>query len=360
MKIAVLAHLRYPITQPFPGGLEMHTHLLTRALRKRGHSVTLFCARGSDPALAPIEICPPTDGIRSQAVFDAAEHAAYAAILDLVAQGGFDLIHNNSLHDLPLRMSGTMRVPMVTILHTPPFDPLAAGAAVSTSRFAAVSRTLAADWRDIVPDARVIGNGIDLNAFAFQPVASEHTHAIWSGRIVPEKGLHLAIDAARIAGLPLAIAGARHDSAYWQEWIEPRLGPDLTYLGHLTQSELSLRLGMAQVALVTPRWEEPFGLVVAEALACGTPVAGFRRGALPDILDAGSGRLARADDATDLARAIGEAAQLDRQACRRRAEALFDATTMTDRYEAFYADVLAGHAYRRSFHHARDLDTAEA
>lgn len=359
MKIAVVAHLRYPITQPFPGGLEMHTHLLTQALRKRGHSVTLYCAHGSDPALLPVEICPPTDGISEQAAFDAAEFAAYSRIMNAVAEDGFDLVHNNSLHDLPLRLSESLPVPMVTILHTPPFDSLAAGVRASISHFAAVSRSLAVEWRNIVSAPRIIGNGIDLSIFAFQPVASAATHAFWSGRIVPEKGLHLAIDASRIAGMPLAFAGARHDAAYWRNEIVPRLGPDLTDLGHLPQSELALRLGAAQVALVTPRWEEPFGLVVAEALACGTPVAGFRRGALPDILDSESGRLARLDDVADLARAIREAGQLDRGACRRRAEALFDATVMTDRYEEFYEEVLArwhGHA---PFSASRSFDAAQ-
>ena len=362
MKIAVLAHLKHSIVQPFAGGLEMHTHLLTRALRQRGHDVTLYCSEGSDPALGAVEVCPPTgEGTgeaRADAAIDAAEEAAYARMMRDVAAGGYDLIHNNSLHTLPLRLSGALPAPMVTILHTPPFVPLEAGIAVATTGLAAVSRTLADQWRGIVSDLLVIGNGIDLAIFPFQPVPDPEPYAIWFGRIVPEKGLHLAIEATRLAGLPLAFAGPRPDEAYWTSQVAPRLGPDLVDLGHLSQTELADHLGRARVAVVTPRWEEPFGLVVAEALACGTPVAGFRRGALPEILDASSGCLAEPDNVADLARAIRAASGLERRACGDQARALFDAAVMVDRYEAFYAQVLSGARERTSVRH--DLDAVGA
>lgn len=362
MKIAILAHLKHPIAEPFAGGLEMHTYLLTRALRARGHAVTLFCAIGSDPAVDPTEICLPTgEGgghLSRDAGIDAAELAAYSRIMDAVASGEYDLVHNNSLHILPLRRSERLTVPMLTVLHTPPFDPLAIGVRTAATRFAAVSQTVAGLWHKIVPDLTVIGNGIDLATFPFEPIGSYSPYAIWSGRIVLEKGLHLAIDATRAAGLPLAFAGPRLDAAYWTREIEPRLGPDLIDLGHLSQGELAVHLGQARVAVVTPRWEEPFGLVVAEALACGTPVAGFHRGALPEILDASSGCLAQADDVAALARAIGQASQCDRYACRCRAEALFDAASMTDRYEVLYREMLAvTHGQTRASY---NLDAAEA
>ena len=350
MKIALIAHLKYPIVQPFAGGLEMHTHLLARLLRERGHDVTLFAAWGSDAALDYRPVCAPTgdaagDPVRAAAI-DAAEFAAYTAILDAVARGGFDIVHNNSLHDLPLRESGMLAMPMLSVLHTPPFASLANGVkdAASDMTFVAVSPSLAREWRGIGVDPEVVGNGIDLAVFPFSAGPCDPSGAFWSGRIVPEKGLHLAIDAARIAGLNLAFAGPRSDMAYWHTEIAPRLGGGVADLGHLDHAALAARLGRAQVALVTPCWEEPFGLVVAEALACGTPVAAFARGALPGILDATCGRLAPAGDTEGLARAMRAAAGLDRRACRARAEALFDAREMTDRYEALYA----GHLVRRT------------
>lgn len=341
MKIALLAHLKYPIAQPFSGGLEMQTHLLACTLQARGHAVTLFASQGSRAGCSVEAVCPPTgNSLDDEAArrIDDVEHDAYAAIMDAVMRGGFDLVHNNSLHSLPLLRAPELGIPMVTALHTPPFEPLAQGvrARADDMRFAAVSESLAREWVDVLDDPLVIGNGIDLTAFPYSPAPRGAPHAIWTGRLVPEKGPHLAIDAARRAGLPLVFAGPRSDAAYWAEQIEPRLGTDVTYLGHLAHADLARRVGQAHVALCTPRWEEPFGLVVAEALACGTPVAAFARGAMPDILDEACGVLARADDVMDLANAIGGAIRLDRQACRRRAEQLFDSNTMTDRYEALY------------------------
>ncbi|MBD8909328.1 glycosyltransferase family 4 protein [Methylorubrum zatmanii] len=348
MKIAVIAHLKFPIGQPYLGGLEMHTHHLAGALRQRGHRVTLFASEGSDPLLVPDPVCPPTGDALGDPVLcetiERAEFQAYERIMEAVARGGFDIVHNNSLHDLPLRASNDLSVPMTTALHTPPFESLAAGvrAAKPGMIFAAVSPSLAQEWRDLVPDARVIGNGIDLSTFAFRAEADPADYVFWSGRIVPEKGTHLAIDAARDAGLRLRFAGPKPNPRYWDEWIAPRLGDDVSYVGHLSHRDLAHQLGGARAAIVSPRWEEPFGLVVAEALACGTPVAAFGRGAIPDIVDRHSGALAPADDVDALARAIQRAVTLDRRACRRRAETLYDADVMTDGYEELYREVLAG------------------
>lgn len=352
VKIAVLAHLKYPIGQPHAGGLEMHTHLLTAALRRHGHEVVLFASKGSDPALDPVMLCEPTgdaltDPEREEEI-DRTEADAYRRMMDLVAEGGFDLVHNNSLHALPLQESGRLGLPWVTVLHCPPFDALTKGIveADPDMAFLAVSTSLAQEWAEFVPHAQVVGNGVDLSTFAYGATPDDPPYAFWSGRIVPEKGLHLAIDAARAAGLPLVFAGPKMNPGYWDEEIAPRLGPDLTHLGHLTHRDLARHLGRARVAIVSPRWEEPFGLVVAEALACGTPVAAFRRGAMPDILDETCGRLAEPDDAASLAEAIRGAAGLSRRACRDRAEALYDADTMFERYFEIYESVIAHAADR--------------
>ncbi len=346
MKIAVLAHLKYPIAQPFAGGLEMHTHLLVDALGRRGHDVTLFASEGSDPALHVETVCPPTgephgDSTRA-ATIDRLEHAAYRAMMERVATGGFDIVHNNSLHPLPLHVAGELGMPMITALHTPPFDPLteAVRASCHCVVFVGVSRTLIRQWDDVTPDAPVIANGIDLRTFRARRRRKGGRHAFWSGRIVPEKGLHLAIDAARIAGWPLAFAGPRFDTGYWSREIAPRLGADVTDLGHLDHKQLASHLAAADVAVVSPRWDEPFGLVVAEALASGTPVAAFSRGAIPDLVDRRCAALAAPDDVADLACAITRAATLDRRVCRAWAERRFDRETMVDDYERLYARMI--------------------
>ena len=273
-----------------------------------------------------------------------AEHRAYGAMMDAVAAGGFDVVHNNALHYLPLTAAARVAAPMVTSLHTPPFMELENGVAERgrrDMRFVAVSQAVRAMWRDVVAVDEVILNGIDLGLFtpflgqrALAPPAAPH--AVWSGRIVPEKGTHLAIRAARRAGIPLRFAGPVSDLAYWEAEIRPLLGPGVTYLGHLGHRELAGEVARAAVALVTPRWEEPYGLVVAEALACGTPVAGFARGALPELTDAATGCLAPGDDVAALAACIPRAAALSRAACRARAEAHCDMHRMVERYEALY------------------------
>ncbi|WP_458094381.1 glycosyltransferase [Roseomonas sp. WA12] len=352
MKIAIIAHLKYPIAEPFAGGLEMHTHLLARHLIGRGHEVTLFASAGSDPALNLRAVCPPT-GTPTEALeaerTALAEHRAYVAIMDAVSCGGFDVVHNNSLHYLPLLEAHRVSAPMVTSFHCPPFMELENGVAERSRRdmrFVAVSDVVVGMWQGVVRVDAVIPNGIDLDLFQPRLERTEAAHAIWFGRLVPEKGAHLAIAAARLAGMPLRIAGPMNDAAYWREEVAPALGGDVTYLGHLDHAALSRAVAAASVAVITPRWEEPYGLVVAEALACGTPVAGFARGALPELTDAATGRLAPADDVGALARAIRAAASLSRADCRARAEAICDARVMVGAYEELYTAEMERHAAR--------------
>lgn len=349
MKIAVIAHLKYPIGEPFSGGLENHTHMLTRKLRERGHDVVLFASTRSDPALGLEAICDETALLdvgtaEARDIVFFREHHAYLALMQRLRRSDFDIVHNNSLHYLPVSMADSLPMPMVTTLHTPPFCWLESGIRLCTAtsaRFVAVSRAVHKSWQAVAGDSRVILNGIDLDRFAFAPLANPETYLAWQGRIVPEKGLHFAIDAALQLGIPLRIAGPNLDTEYFATEIAPKLGPDIRYEGHLGHRALSAFVGGASALLVTPCWEEPYGLVVAEALACGVPVAAFDRGAMREILTPESGVLATPDDAADLARAAGVALGLSRTACRRRAEQACDADRMVDGYEALYDEMLA-------------------
>lgn len=160
---------------------------------------------------------------------------------------------------------------------------------------------------------------------------------MWTGRLVPEKGPHLAIDAARACGRPLDLAGPVIDTGYFDAEVAPRLGGEVVYRGHLARQELAALVGAASVALVTPQWDEPYGLIVAEALACGTPVVAFARGGIPETLAPQCGRLVAAGDVTAMAAAVAEAARLPRAAARRRAETHCSIEVVVDRLEAIYA-----------------------
>jgi glycosyltransferase involved in cell wall biosynthesis len=350
LHVAVIASARYPIREPFPGGLEAHTWQLATQLRRRGHRVTVFGGRGSDPDLGVCEL-PALPELSEHARSDVsmpaewflAEHHAYLTMMLGLAgkDSPYDVVHNNSLHYLPVAMAPSLDVTVLTTLHTPPTPWLESAARARTctrSRFAAVSDATARQWRPVVRDVEVVHNGVDTAVWTPGPGGGV---PVWSGRLVPEKGPVEAILAARAAGTGLRLAGPRPDPGYFRDRVEPLLGGDVTYAGHLPHSELVTLVGSASAAVVSPCWDEPYGLVVAEALACGTPVAGFARGALPELLDGSCGVLAPAGDVDGLAAAITSAARLDRAAARRRAETACSIDAMIDGYEDLYHRIAA-------------------
>ena len=351
MRIAIIAHLKHAITEPFAGGLEMHTHLLATSLRARGNDVTLFASTRSDPATGLVAICDEST-LNAAGTAEAGdimffrEHHAYLRLMSELRRSDFDIVHNNSLHYLPVAMADTLPMPMVTTLHTPPFCWLESGIRLcraEATRFVAVSEAIRTVWSPIVAIDRVIFNGIDLDRFPYRATPDPEPYLVWYGRIVPEKGTHLAIAAARRVGLPLRIAGPVSDPAYFAAEVAPHLGNAVRHVGHLDHKTLSRLVAGARAFLCTPCWDEPFGLVVAEALSCGTPVAAFARGAIPGLLAAESGVLATPDDIESLANAAVAAMMLDRAACRTRAETICDAYGMIDGYEALYREIVAPH-----------------
>lgn len=345
LRIAVIASTRFPIREPFAGGLESHTWALVRGLRRRGHRVTVFAGAGSDPALDVDELAVPRMALSEEAADDVsmsardwlADHHAYLTLmLQLSGQRpGYDIVQNSSLHYLPLAMARTLSIPMVCTLHTPPTPWLES--AIQTGEcpvtFCAVSAHTARAWREQVPRVRVIANGVDPTVWECGPGGGP---LLWAGRIVPEKGTHLAIQAALRAGLPLDVLGPIGDQAYFTREIQPLLGRTIRYGGHVTHRQLAQIAGRASAALVTPCWDEPYGLVAAEALACGTPVVGFARGALPDLLDAGSSLLVAPGDVTALAAALPLAQRLSRSAAREHAVRHCSQDIMLQQYEQLY------------------------
>lgn len=344
LRICLVANSRFPIAEPFTGGLESMTWHLASELVRRGHEVAVFAAPGSDPGLGvtELEVEPvPQHGRRHDVdatpYVEVVEHHAYLSLmLDLGGRAGerFDVLHNNSLHYLPVAMAPSLPMPMLTTLHTPPLWWLESAVRLDrgTSSFAAVSQHTAESWSSIT-DATCVLNGIDVDRWTAGPGG---TAAVWSGRLVAEKAPHHAVLAARRAGVPIVLAGPVLDEDYFRVHVEPLLGAEATYAGHLAQHDLATLVGGSGVAVVTPEWDEPYGLVAAEALACGTPVAAYARGGLPEVLSEETGRLAPPGDVDLLARAITEASGLDRRACRARAESELSLRRMVDRYEEIY------------------------
>ncbi len=348
LRICLVAHSRFPIIEPFTGGLESMTWHLARELVRRGHEVAVFAAPGSDPALGVVELTvdelpehPGRRDVGAPPYVEMAEHHAYLALmLELSGAGDrFDIIHNNSLHHLPVAMARSLPMPVLTTLHTPPLWWLESAVRLDggASSFAAVSRFTAASWAPFT-QAACVPNGVDVSVW---PVGPGGRAAVWSGRLVAEKAPHHAILAARRAGVPIVLAGPVLDSDYFRDEVEPLLGTDAVYAGHLGQSQLAELVGGSSVAVVTPAWDEPYGLVAAEALSCGTPVAAYARGGLPEVLTHDTGRLAPPGDIDLLATAIRDATTLDRRRCREHALAALSLERMVDRYEDLYSRLLA-------------------
>lgn len=346
MRIAVLAHVRHPVAPPFMGGIEAHSWHLVRALRARGHDVTLFASGDSDPELRPV----PVIRRHYEATFPWHEHrgskpltsyldAAHAAVLERIAEGRFDVVHNNSLHRFPPRYAAAARQPTVTSLHVPPFDVLHRAIRDSEAPWhvqTAVTRAQLYRWWDRPPaTSRVVANGIDLQDWTFRETGAGH--AVWAGRIAANKAPGLATDAARRAGLRLTLYGVIEEPDHFQAEVAPRLGPDAVYGGHLDRLELARELGRGSVFLSTPVWDEPFGLAAVEALACGVPVAAFDSGAVREVVGESCGRYAATGDVEGLARAAIAALEIPREICRQRAEHRFSLDGMISAYERCYA-----------------------
>jgi glycosyltransferase involved in cell wall biosynthesis len=349
MDLAIVATARFGIVEPFAGGLEMHTFVLADNLVRRGHTVTVYAGGSGTSPFATYEMLPidfaPSEAARfdmSQSPQDRiGEHHSYLDAMIQLASKDHDLVHINAVHHLPFACASLLRAPVTATLHCPPTPWLESALAISARRrnpprLASVSRANAATWTSASIE-RVIHNGVDLTTWRPGPGGDA---AVWTGRIVPEKAPHLAIDACRRVGIPLRLWGPVHDAGYFGEAIAPRLGPDVEYLGHGTRADLAAIVATSCVAVVTPVWDEPFGLIVAEALACGTPVAALRRGALAELVADDVGALAATTD--ELPAAILAAASKRRSDCRHHAERCYSDVVMTDRYESWFDDAVAG------------------
>ena len=353
MRIAVIAHLKFPISQPYHGGLEMHTHIMVEGLMAAGHDVVLYALGNSDPRFNVIE--PPLDAVTMDQGIDLFENEpgysqhfvnrlhSYSWIMQELAYGDYDIVHNNSLHFLPPSQAHILTCPMVTVLHTPPFPSLQSGVILAKSylgnHFISVSDSLGRNWSDYVPNYEVVYNGLRPEVWQYTARATPKT-AIWVGRFCPEKGAEYAIEAARLAGYHLKLIGSVYDQEYFDREIAPRLGPDVEFVGHLDHAQLSREIGRAEVGLFTSTWDEPFGLVIIELLACGTPVVAFDSGAVGEILTPGCGVVVPKEDWLSMARAIPLAAGLRREECRRRAVEDFPVSRMIEEYERIYTKLL--------------------
>ncbi len=348
LHIAMVAPPYFGVPPVAYGGIEAVVADLVDTLVGRGHEVTLIGAgRHATRAHRFIATYDSGPADRLGELMPELVHAAkVAGILDTLTA---DVVHEHTVAG-PLTARGR-RTPTVVTAHSPVTGERGDfyRALGDTVRLIAISHAQRSTAPDL-PWTATVHNAIRAETFPFH--SDKQNYVLFLGRFHPEKAPHLAIDAARAAGIPIVLAGKCSEPVehvYYRREIEPRTGPGVTIVGVSDATAKRALLAKAACLLFPITWDEPFGLVMIEAMACGTPVVALRRGAVPELIVHGQTGII-VDDPADLPDAIAQARQLDPALCRKHVEASFTAPVMAASYEAVYRQIHA--AARSSANHA--------
>ena len=339
MRIGIVAPVWFPVPPSGYGGIELVVSLLADGLVDAGHDVTLFASGGSRTKATLISPMPePPDPSELGNPWYDALHAvtAYRQV------DGFDVVHDHAGISGPA--CGAIlrgRPPVVHTLHGPwtPQTRLFYGATANDLHLVAISDAQRADNPD-VPYLGTVHNGIDLRAYPF--VEEKEDFLVYIGRAISDKGPKEAITIARRAGLPLHMIlkrGEAPEREYFESEIKPLLASDVELYENVTHETKVDLLGRARAMVFPIRWPEPFGLVMVEAMACGTPVVTTNWGAAVEVVDDGVTGFRR-DGEDDLVEAVGKAATISPARCRARVEEHFSATAMVNNYARLFAGLL--------------------
>ena len=337
MKILVTADPELPVPPTLYGGIERIVDLLVRGLKARGHDVALAANREST---CEADRLFPWPGAKSQDALDVARNTV--ALYSAVGKFRPDVLHSFSraLYLLPLLPA---RLPKVMSYQRHPGLRQVAWAARiggDSLTFTGCSEHICQSGRRAGGTWHAIHNCVELDRYTFQPVVAADAPLAFLSRVERLKGAHTAIQIALRSGRRLLIAGnhgtAGEEGRYWEQEIVPYLGRDgIEYVGPVDDRQKNELLGSAAAMVVPIEWDEPFGIVFAESLACGTPVISCPRGALPEIVrDGVDGYLVAGLD--EGIRAVADIPKVDRSACRARAERCFSAAVVVAQYETLY------------------------
>ncbi len=342
LTVLSVAYALAPVGPDAVGGAEQVLSTLDRALVRAGHRSVVVAQAGSAVAgeLVPVAAAAGTLDVSERTAAEAGVRAAAEGVL---SRGGVDLVHMHGI-DFAATIPVAGGVPVLVTLHLPPaWYPAEALRPRPGVWLVCVSEAQHARCPASGALLAPIANGVDVAALG----AARHAcrgYAVCLGRVCPEKGQHLAVEAARLAGATLLLAGEvfgyPEHRAYFADQVVPRLDGRRRFVGPVGFARKRRMLGSARCLLVPSLAEETSSLVAMEALACGTPVIAFPVGALPGIVrDGVTGFLV--DDAAGMAEAIGHVGALDRAACRAEAVARFSAERMSSEYLALYGRLAA-------------------
>ena len=346
LRVAMLAPPWIPVPPPGYGGIEEVVRLLCEGLVAAGHRVTLFAAPESRSAadVQPLLSSSHPDEIeRSQWESDHVGRAFDAVDRAELAGDPYDVVHDHTGFTA-LAMANRLRTPVLHTIHGP-FEP-------STGEFyaahghkaglVAISRSQRGGApEELRAGIEVVPNPIAVDEWPFQPDAGPGV--LWIGRMAEIKGPHRAIRAARAAGVPISVAGPVQpgQAEFWTREVEPLLEQDgVRYVGEAGGEDKKALYCDACALLMPIRWSEPFGLVMVEAMVCGTPVIAFPEGAAPEIvIDGENGFLVEDEEA--MVEAIGRLDEIDRERCRASVAERFDVPRVVERYAGLYARACA-------------------
>ncbi len=340
MRIALIAPPWTPIPPPLYGGIELVVDQMARGLAAAGHDVTLF-ATGDSTCPVPLKwALPKAEGMRIGMAVPEMRHVihAYEAVADN------DIVHDHTIMG-PFYAARYPGLPVVTTIHGPFNDELTDlyASLAPTVPIIAISHAQRAAAPDI-PIARVIHHGVDANDFVVGDGTGDRDgeYLLFLGRMAPDKGAHRAIAVARMAGYRLLLAAKMRETwerNYFDEQVAPLLGDDAVYLGEVPHERKLELLANARALLFPIRWNEPFGMVMLEAFACGTPVIAFAEGAAPEVIEDGkTGFICEDEEA--MVEAIGKVHELRRADCRAAVEGYFSTTRMVAEHVDLYEDLI--------------------
>jgi UDP-glucose:tetrahydrobiopterin glucosyltransferase len=365
MRIAFIAPLVTPIREPQLGGSQAVVADLSVGLAARGHDVDVYAAHGSviagvnvvdtgvdSEALAGLLYRAGVSTINATAV--RAGEAAFSTVYSAVRQSAYDVVHNHAFDPPAVRLATELPFPVVHSIHLPPEKAMAA--AIGEARrsrnpptIAGVSRSQAVAWKTIAPFDTILPDGVPVDRIPWSTSGGERV--LFAGRFSPEKGAADAIEIARLAGAGIEIFGEPYDVEYARSRVFVHRGEaGVSIYGALSRAELWNRMARAKAVLCPVKWDEPFGIVAAEAQAAGTPVVAYRRGALSQVvIDGRTGFIVEPDDTIAAARALGQIESIQRAACREHAATKLDLSASLDAHERLYDEITsAGRALRHA------------
>ncbi|MBD1855078.1 MULTISPECIES: glycosyltransferase family 4 protein [Leptolyngbya] len=340
MRIAQVTPLWERVPPPAYGGIELVVSLLTDELVRRGHEVTLF-ATGDSITLAQLESVHPR-AIRNDPTVK--EYQIYETMqLGNVYQRAheFDVIHSHM---------GCPALPYAQLVKTPTVHTLHGTFTSDTSKAYAYARSqpyvsISDAQREPSLNMNCVAtvyNGIDVDSYKFYAEPSDPPYLAFLGRLSPEKGPHHAIEIAKRTGMRLKMAGKVDivDQEFYEEVLLPQIdGEQIQYLGEANHVQKNTLMGEAVATLFPITWREPFGLVMVESMAAGTPVIAMRLGSAPEVIrDGKTGFLCETVD--ECVAALDRVAEIDRAVCRQHVIENFSVQRMTDGYEAVYRQLL--------------------